>query len=458
MATGFTVTGSTLLLLLAAAIVVMVFMISKLKIHPFISLFAVALFMGLVSGLPLLQVTDTIAAGFGGTCGTIGVIILFGTIIGAVLEGSGGAITMADTVLRHVGEKRPALAMSIIGWIVSIPVFCDSGFVILSSLNRSMARRSGARMATMAIALSTGLYATHTLVPPTPGPIAAAGNLGADLGLVILWGIVVSIPAMLAGYLYAVTAGSRLEIEMPEGDDWNALLQRHLRLPSPGQAFAPLILPLLLIALSSAANYPVILSLIGKGSTLHTVITFTGTPMIALFIGLLLCAPLASFRGVNNDEDWSHWLRKGVRDGASIIMITAAGGSLGAIIAATKVGAYIGAQLARFDLGIFLPFIISAALKTAQGSSTVALITTSTITAPLLSSLGLGSPMGAVLATLSIGCGAMVVSHANDSYFWVVAQFSRMSVAQALRAQTAATAVQGIVAILFIWLLSLVML
>ena len=194
------VSGSTLLLILTAAIVVMVFMISKFKIHPFVSLFSVALLMGLASGLPLLQVSDIIATGFGNTCRSIGIVILFGTIIGAVLEGSGGAVTMADTVLRHVGEKRPALAMSIIGWIVSIPVFCDSGFVILSALNRSLAKRSGVGLATMAIALSTGLYATHTLVPPTPGPIAAAGNLRADLGLVILWGIVVSIPAMLAGY------------------------------------------------------------------------------------------------------------------------------------------------------------------------------------------------------------------------------------------------------------------
>ena len=176
---------------------------------------------------------------------------------------------------------------------------------------------------------------------------------------------------------------------------------------------------------------------------------------ISLFIGLLLCVPLASFRGVNRDEDWSYWLRKGVRDGASIIMITAAGGSLGAIIAATKVGDYIGGQLARFDLGIFLPFIISAALKTAQGSSTVALITTSTITAPLLSSLGLGSPMGAVLATLSIGCGAMVVSHANDSYFWVVAQFSDMDIGTAYRAQTIATLIEGVVGVAAVWGLSL---
>ena len=450
------VSGSTLLLILTAAIVVMVFMISKFKIHPFVSLFSVALLMGLASGLPLLQVSDIIATGFGNTCRSIGIVILFGTIIGAVLEGSGGAVTMADTVLRHVGEKRPALAMSIIGWIVSIPVFCDSGFVILSALNRSLAKRSGVGLATMAIALSTGLYATHTLVPPTPGPIAAAGNLRADLGLVILWGIVVSIPAMLAGYLYAVTAGSRLELRTTD-DDWGALLRRHLRLPAPGQAFAPIVLPIFLIGLSSAVNYPAILAAVGKGSALHSAISFVGTPMIALFIGLIFCVPLASFRS-KAEEDWSHWLTKGIRDGASIIMITAAGGSLGAIIAATKVGDYIGAELARFELGIFLPFIVSAALKTAQGSSTVALITTSTIVAPLLPSLGLGSPMGAVLATLSVGCGAMVVSHANDSYFWVVTQFSDMDVGTAYKAQTVATLIEGLVGVASVWGLSLVLL
>ena len=451
--------GSVVLAILAATIVVMVFMISKLKIHPFLSLFAAALFMGLASGMPLLQVTDTIAAGFGNTCRSIGIVILFGTIIGAMLEGSGGAITMTDTILRHVGEKRPALAMSVIGWIVSIPVFCDSGFVILSSLNRSLGKRSGVRMATMTIALSTGLYATHTLVPPTPGPTAAAGNLGADLGLVILWGIVVSIPAMLAGYLYAVTAGSRLGFETSkDDDDWNTLLKRHLRLPSPRQAFAPILVPLLLIGMNSAANYPSVLTLIGKGSALYSALSFIGNPMIALFVGLLLCIPLVALHQTNGEGNWSHWVTKGIRDASSIITITAAGGSLGAIITATKIGDTIGAQSAHFELGIFLPFIISAALKTAQGSSTVALITTSTIVAPLLTSLGLGTPMGAVLATLAIGCGSMVVSHANDSYFWVVTQFSDMDVGTAYRAQTLATLIEGVVGVSAIWGLSLILL
>ena len=185
------VQGSMLVVILIIAIILMVLLISKMKFHPFVALFAVALAMGLAVGMPPAKVLDTILNGFGGTCRGIGIVILLGTIIGAMLEKSGAAFTMADSVLHVVGEKRPALAMSLIGWVVSIPVFCDSGFVILSSLNKSLARRSKVSLSTMAIALSTGLYATHTLVPPTPGPIAAADKLGADLGMVIMWGIVV---------------------------------------------------------------------------------------------------------------------------------------------------------------------------------------------------------------------------------------------------------------------------
>jgi GntP family gluconate:H+ symporter len=447
--------GPVLVAILIAAIVIMVIMISKFKIHPFVSLFTVALLMGLSAGMPMLDVVNTITTGFGNTCRSIGIVILFGTIIGAMLEQSGAALTMADSILKTVGPKRPALAMNIIGWIVSIPVFCDSGFVILSSLNKSLSKRSGVKMATMAIALSTGLYATHTLVPPTPGPIAAAGNLHADLGLVILWGIIASIPAALAGYAYAVTVGSKLEVDEVEGPTFEELVAKHSHLPSVTRAFAPIVVPLILIGFSSVINYPSVLEQIGKGTTLHNVASFVGNPVIALFIGLLLCLLLVP---KITEEVTNGWIGTGIKDGATIIMITAAGGSLGAIIAATKVGDYIGAELAQYQMGIFLPFIISAALKTAQGSSTVALITTSTIVYPLLESLGLGSPMGAVLATLAIGSGSMVVSHANDSYFWVVTQFSNMKVSTAYRAQTAATFVEGIVGAAAVWVLSLVLL
>ncbi|MCL1874902.1 MAG: GntP family permease [Synergistaceae bacterium] len=444
-----------LVVILIVTIILMVIMISKFKIHPFMSLFTVALLMGITAGMPLLEVVNTIATGFGNTCRSIGIVIAFGTIIGIMLEQSGAAVTMADSILRVVGPKRPALAMSIIGWIVSIPVFCDSGFVILSSLNKSLSKRSGVNMTTMAIALSTGLYATHTLVPPTPGPIAAAANLHADLGLVILFGIIASAPAAFAGYLYAVTAGSKIKVDDPEGPTFEELKAKYNRLPSAKFAFAPLVVPLILIAFNSVVSFPTILNFIGKESVIYSFSSFIGHPISALFVGVLLCFLLPP---KITEEVTSGWIGTGVKEGATIILITAAGGSLGAIIAATKVGDFIGASLAQYQMGIFLPFIISAALKTAQGSSTVALITTSTIVYPLLASLGLDSSMGAVLATLAIGCGSMVVSHANDSYFWVVSQFSNMKLNTAYKAQTVATLIEGVVGIAGVWILSLIVL
>jgi GntP family gluconate:H+ symporter len=449
------VEGPILIVILLVAIFVMVLMISKYKFHPIMALFTVALLMGLASRMSPVDVVNTIATGAGNATRSIGIVIIFGTMIGVMLEKSGAAITMADSILKLVGPKRPVLAMSVIGYIVSIPVFCDSGFIIISSLKKSLAKRSGINPVAMAVALSTGLYATHTLVPPTPGPIAAAGNYHADLGLVILFGLIAAIPAALAGYLYAIKVGSKMAAEEVEGLSFDELKAKFGRLPSPTMAFAPIVVPLLLIGISSVINFPFVLEIVGKGSTIHNISSFIGQPIMALFFGVLLCFGLPP---KIDDEVRGEWLGAGVKEGAPIIMITAVGGSLGAIIAATKVGDFIGASLSQYDLGVFLPFIISAAIKTAQGSSTVSLITTSTIVFPLLGSLGLGSPMGAVMATLATGCGSMVVSHANDSYFWVVSQFSNMSVNTAYKAQTVATLIEGVVGIIGVWILSLIVL
>lgn len=443
------VQGPILLVILFIAIALIVALISRYKVHAFLALLVSAYFVGFAVGMNPVLTTQTIAKGFGSTAEKIGIVIIAGTIIGVMLERSGAALTMAETVLKLVGQKRPALAMTIIGYITSIPVFCDSGFVILSSLNKSLAKRTGVSMAVMATALSTGLYATHTLVPPTPGPIAAANALKADLGMVILLGLIVAIPTALAGYLWATRYANRFEVQADEGPSYEELLAKYKKLPTPLAAFAPLVIPILLIGLKSVANFPG--APFGKGD-LKLVFDFIGEPMVSLLIGVALCFFLVPKL---TEEILSGWVGIGIKDSAAIIMITAAGGSLGAMLAATKIGDYLGQSLAQYNLGIFLPFVIAAALKTAQGSSTVALITTSTIVFPLLNSLGLGSPMGAVLATMAVGCGAMMVSHANDSYFWVVSQFSGLSVSTAYRTQTLATLVQGLVGIATVWLLHL---
>lgn len=447
--------GPILLVLLFVAIVALVFLIARFKLHAFLSLLLVAFGLGISTGMSPATVLSTILTGFGNSAKAIGIVILLGTIIGTMLDKSGAALTMADFVLKKVGPTRPALAMNIIGWVVSIPVFCDSGFVILSSLNKTLARRSGISMATMAVALATGLYATHTLVPPTPGPIAAAANLQADLGMVIVLGIVVSIPVALAGLLWGLVMGRFVESSLEKECHGDWLNLNTAELPCVCRSFAPIAVPIILIGLRSVVNFPSLLGLLGKDSFVHQFFNFIGDPVVALFVGLALCIRLVPKL---TDEIKTDWVAQGIRDAAPIIMITAAGGSLGAIIAGTPIGKYLGDVLASQNMGIFLPFILAAALKTAQGSSTVALITASTIVYPLLGSLGFDTPAGAVLVTLAVGCGSMVVSHSNDSYFWVVSQFSGLRVEDAYKTHTVATLIMGLVGIGTVWGLTRILL
>ncbi|WP_105616924.1 GntP family permease [Vallitalea okinawensis] len=449
------VDGPILILILIVGILFIVLATSKFKVHPFISLLLAAYGIAFAAGMPVLEIGSTIRNGFGGILGYIGIVILLGTIIGTILEKSGAAITMADTVLKVVGEKHPGLAMSIIGYIVSIPVFCDSGYVILSSLKKSLAKRTGQSSVMMSIALATGLYATHTFVPPTPGPIAAAGNLGLEnqLGLVIVVGIFVAIVGMIAGYVWAKVAGKRYR--SAEDDEkltmsYEEIKKQYGKLPSAWKAFAPIFIPIILIALGSVASFPTMP--MGEGS-MYTLFAFLGKPVNALMIGFFLSLFLLPHL---NEDTLTGWVNEGLKNAAIIIMVTGAGGALGAVLKATNIGEYLGASLSTLHLGIFVPFIIAAALKTAQGSSTVALVTTSALIAPLLGSLGLDSTMGSVLTVMAIGAGAMTVSHANDSFFWVVAEFSGMDVSTAYKSQTMATLIQGIVTMAFVAVLTLI--
>ncbi|MGI3090982.1 GntP family permease [Vibrio diabolicus] len=448
-----------LILILLGVIAFIVLTTTKFKLHPFLALIIAAFLAAFAYGLPAGSIAKTIASGFGGILGYIGLVIVLGTIIGVILEKSGAAITMADTVIKVLGERFPTLTMSIIGYIVSVPVFCDSGFVILNSLKESLAKRLKTSSVAMSVALATGLYATHTFVPPTPGPIAAAGNLGleSNLGLVIGVGVFVAAVAALAGMLWA----NRFQHVEPDGieaseeiqHDWQALKASYGKLPTASQAFAPIFVPILLICFGSIAKFPSLP--LGEGFVFD-VLTFLGQPLTALVIGLFLSVRL--LKSDNKIEEFGERISQGITAAAPILLITGAGGAFGAVLKATPLGEYLGTTLSALGVGIFMPFIVAAALKSAQGSSTVALVTTSALVAPMLTQLGLDSEMGRVLTVMAIGAGAMTVSHANDSFFWVVSQFSRMSVGLAYRAQTMATLVQGVTAMALVYILSLVLL
>ena len=451
----------TLVLILVALIAFIVLSTTRLKLHPFLALLAAAFIAGFAYQLPSGEIVKTITTGFGGILGYIGIVIVLGTIIGVILERSGAAITMAETVIRLLGERFPTLTMSIIGYLVSIPVFCDSGYVILNSLKNALAARMKVSVVAMSVALATGLYATHTFVPPTPGPIAAAGNLGLEssLGLVIGVGLFVALVTALAGMLWANRfIGKDIALEddglpLPAAEDFAELKARYGKLPSAVQAFAPIFVPILLICLGSIAAFPS--KPLGEGLLL-SVLSFLGQPVVALLVGLALACTL--LKSADKRKEFHDHVVEGLLSAAPILLITGAGGAFGAVLKVTPLGDYLGSTLSALGIGLFMPFVVAAALKSAQGSTTVALVTTSALVAPLLGQLGLDSEMGRVLTVLAIGAGAMTVSHANDSFFWVVTQFSRMPVAVAYRAQTMATLIQGLAGIVTVWLLSLVLL
>jgi len=454
----------SLVLILAVLILFIVLSTIWLKLHPFLALLAAAFLGGFAYGVPGGETVKAIASGFGGILGSIGIVIVLGTIIGVILERSGAAITMAESVIKLLGERFPTLTLSIIGYLVSIPVFCDSGYVILNSLKNALAARMKVSVVAMSVALATGLYSTHTFVPPTPGPIAAAGNLGleASLGLVIAVGLLVAAVTSLAGLLWANRFLKQDDAELLEeapsellakDADFAALRASYGRLPGAWQAFAPIFLPILLICLGSVAALPG--RPLGEGA-LYSALSFLGLPVVALIVGVLCACTL--LKGEDKRQQFHDQVVEGIKAAAPILLITGAGGAFGAVLKAAPLTDYLGQQLSALGIGLFMPFLVSAALKTAQGSSTVALVTTSAMVAPLLATLGLDSEMGRVLTVMAIGAGAMTVSHANDSYFWVVSQFSRMKVSTAYRAQTAATLVQGVVGMAFVWLLSLVLL
>ncbi|TNC19687.1 GntP family permease [Georgenia sp. 311] len=447
------------LVLLVAAIV---YMTARLKISPFLALLGAAVVGGFAFGLPTADIIPTILTSFGNTMGNIGLVILFGTMIGLVLERSGAAISMADALIRVLGTRFPNLTMSVIGYVVAIPVFCDSGFIILNSLRKAITVRARVSPVAMSVALMTGLYATHTIVPPTPGPLAAASELGVvdNLGLVIGLGLPVAAFAAGAALLFASALRNRyVELEpQTEEEARNERTYEEMRaaygtLPSALASFLPILVPIVLICLASVASLPG--APLGDGA-LATTVRFVGAPVIALVIGFAL--GVALLRGKGRLEQLNSIVTGSITVAAPILLITAAGAAFGGVLGASALTDVITEHLTTLGLGVFVPFVIAAALKTAQGSSTVAIITTAALVAPLLDTLGLPGSTGAALAVLAVGAGAMVVSHANDSYFWVVSQLSRIPVATAYRTLTPATAIEGVAAILATWVLSLIVL
>lgn len=437
-----------LIVLLILAVAFIVVSTTKFKLHPFLALIFAAIGFGLLSGMPFAEIVSSVNSGFGDIVGHIGLVIVIGCIIGTFLEESGGAYVMAQGIVRLAGKKRVPLAMLIVGCFISIPVYADSGFVILSPLNKAITKKAGVSLACTAIALSLGLTITHCLVPPTPGPVAATAILGADLGLVILIGLIVSVFVAAESYFFVTRYASRTYID-PDPDEEITVEEDDAKdKPSALRSFLPVVVPLVLIVFKSISDFPG--APFGEGVA-ASVLRFIGEPVVALIIGMIL----SFFLPKKFDRELlstTGWVGKSLTSAAVIIMITAAGGSFGMILRNSGIADILGESLAGANVGIWLPFIIAAALKSAQGSSTVAIVTTASLIAPMMEALGFVSPVGRALAVMSLCSGAMVMSHVNDSFFWVVTQLSGMNVKTGCKLHGIGTLLGGLTAMLVVWI------
>ncbi len=449
-------TGTALIIVFIAAIVLLIVSISKWGVHPFLAIMGIALALAVAIGIPLDTIPTTIGKGFSSIFASIGIVIILGTIIGIILEKTGAAIRLADAIIRVIGEKHPQLAIMLIGWLISVPVFCDSGFVIVNPIRKWLSRKTSCPSVTLTVALAAGLYVSHVFIPPTPGPIATAGLIGLEnnLLLVIAAGLGISIFPLVAAYFYATFIGKK--VKSAEDLDVESISEAYNEhnLPSTWASITPILLPIVLMAGGSIASFTKMEGSAGE------LLTFLGKPIIALAAGLVSALPLLWKRKMG--DKLYEMTQEALKTSGPIIFITAAGSVLGQVIVEAGFVQYIQQNASALaNIGIFFPFVVAAIIKTSQGSSTVAMTTTAGMMglyfsdASLMAALGMTTPLDAVLVVMAIGAGAMTVSHANDSYFWVVTNFGGLTPQNGYKTQTAATFIMGTVSIITLFIISL---
>jgi len=429
------------LFILLVCVIWIIFGSTYLKIHPFLVLLSASIFLAFGIGVPSEEIGKLIGRGFGRTFENIGLLIIYGTIIGVVLEKSNATKSIANKIIKSVSNLPIPFVVSFIGYIVSIPVFCDSAFVILNSLNKSLSEKTKTPLVSLTVALSTGLYAPHVLIPPTPGPLAAAANLELkNIFLLILIGGIVSFLLIIIGAIYANSLSKSKNTNNLNHQEFKNELDIDIDLPSFKLSIAPIFIPIVLMGIgtifSSYIEYPLI--------------DFITQPSSALMIGMIFSFFLLKNK---NFKKLDEFIKQGIVNAAPILILTGMGGTLGIIIQQLPIDSYLEKISINPQFGIILPFLISAALKTTQGSSTVAIITTSSIFFPLLPILGMDNELGKVWVIVSLGVGSMTVSHANDSYFWIVSQMGGLDIKTAYKTHTFATFIQGISGLIIILLM-----
>ncbi len=416
-------------------ICIILFSTLKFKINPFYSLIISAFIAGIGFGFDITKSIKLIVEGFTNILIGIGPLILAGSILGVFLEKTGSTKKMVNVFVEMLGAKNSPFSLNMIGFIISIPVFCDAAFILLSSVIKEVSKKTGYKLIILSICLATGLLSAHVFVPPTPGPIAAAEIIDAPIGLLLIVGLFTGLIISIVGYLWTKVSLKKyynIPIIKSEKKEINDSKNKFL-------IFTPIIVPIILITIYSFIESPYYTV---KNNFWIDIIKILGKPEIAILIGSFLSLFYIQKKQVNQIYNW---ISTAVKNSFNIILITGAGGAFGFILRSSNFIELFNTNQINGIEGIVIAFIMAAVIKTVQGSSTVSIITTAAFIAPILPSLGITSDIGKVITIIAIGSGSMTVSHVNDSYFWVVSKYSSLQLKHALRYFTIATLIQGLV-------------
>ena len=433
-----------------AGIALLLFLVIALRVPAFLALLVASLSVGLLSGLEPTQVIDSIKNGMGGTLGFVAIVVGLGAILGQILESSGGIERIADSLIRTFGPEKTQWSLGVTGFVVAIPVFFDVAFIILAPLLYGLANRSGRSLLYYAIPLLAGLAITHSFIPPTPGPIAVAELINADLGWVILFGALTGIPAMIiAGPWFGQFVANKIFVAVPEAHRNNPITS-DVSSPSFAWVSSIILLPLLLIMLATTAPF-----VLAQSSPLLTAIRFLGHPFVALSIATILALLIAHTKCDLDKESLLNIANKGLEPAGIVILITGAGGAFKQVLIDSGVGQMLASVFIEAQFSVFiLGFLIAAITRIAQGSATVAMITGAGLMAPILQLQPISAPSLGLLV-IAISSGATILSHVNDSGFWLVSRYLGMSETITLKTWTVMTTLISLVGLASCLLISL---
>ncbi|UOQ44009.1 GntP family permease [Halobacillus salinarum] len=451
-----------LIIVACFGVALLLFLVMKTKLQAFVALMVVSFLVGLAVGMPPEKIIQTFKDGMGGTLAFIAIIIGLGAMFGEVLKVSGGAERLALTLLNKFGEKKSPWALSIAGLIISIPVFLDVALVILMPILYSLTRKSNKSLLYYGIPLLAGLIVAHGMIPPTPGPIASASLIGADLGWVILFGLIAGIPAMiLAGPIFGDYISKKVHLGIPEfmqeqaaalseKEEKGEVIYNGKELPSFWNVISIILLPIILILFSTTADV-----LLPEESTLRSVLVFIGHPFVALTIATLLTFYIFGTKRGYSKYEIQKLTTKALEPAGIIILVTGAGGVFGEMLVASGIGDVLANAMEKTDLPLVVfAFITAAVVRVAQGSVTVSMVTASSLVAPLLSSFDVSEPMKGILV-IAVASGATIASHVNDSGFWMVNRYFGMTEGETLKSWTIMSTIVALVGFAVCLLLSL---